>query len=351
MKHISASQIKVYDSCNRKWYRERHEGAVFGTSDAIVLGKHLHAVMEGALLAGDATLLDDEPRLELCGWLRDIIAQGPISPDCVERKVYLEEFAIPVLGYIDLVLPEGDTVIVVDHKTTSAFKYMMKQEALRTDPQAIIYCYAVSKDFPDAHTFVFRHHVILTKGDVAPERFVEVSYTREEVEGFAVYLAEKIAAMQETYAQDLAENTIGAYGNACWQYGKPCPFLPACNAQRSAATMAELFGDVVTEEQPMTKLVYRDCLPAFGDAPVAWTALVAPVLAEYATKKGVSHYLLVPYGEGTREVALGVLNAVIAGKLAWPVAGVAIDSADPAAALFCTLISAENGFSLTRALR
>jgi RecB family exonuclease len=336
MEYVSASQIKTFRDCRRKWYYERTDDGPRSVSAAAELGKRLHTVFENALLAGDATLLDAEPQLAELVWIRELCAQGPVTADMVERRLDVDDFAVPLLGYIDLVLePDDDTLLIVDHKTTSAWRWAQTPETLREDPQAIIYCYAMMRAYPAKTRFQFMHHVVLTKGKPARERLVQVEFTRDEVLAFADVLAEQLAEMRATWDVGLAQAVPGAYNDACYRYGG-CPFKSRCFGAEQMSGLSGIFGGTAAAPAPVARIVYRDCLPT-GAQPVAWSTFVEPVVREYCEKAGVTSHLLVDYEKGVRQVAETVRAATVAGKLQWPDAGVRVDSADPCARLFCAI--------------
>lgn len=343
MKHISASQIKTFRDCQRKWYLERTEAATRTVGAGAALGKHLHSVIEKTLLSGDVANLVGETTLDGLVWLRELVADhGPVPAADVEREIWLGEFAVPVIGFIDLVLPGADNITIVDHKTTSAWRYMLTAEQLRGDPQAIIYTYAMALAYPDAASFTFTHHYILTKGKPQPERMVSVTFTRDEVLAHADTLRQQIAEMAATFEIGVANAVPGAYGDACWRYGG-CAFKSRCYGERQPAAdaggfdMSSLFGGGSGAAPAAAfRVVYKDCLPT-GAQPTAWAAFVEPVVKEYCERAEVPSHLTVPYEKGVRQVAEAVRLAVVNGKLAWPAAGVYCNSADPTANLFCAL--------------
>jgi hypothetical protein len=344
MQHISASQIKTFRSCGRKWFLERTDPGERTVGAAAALGKQVHATIEQALLTGDVALLDTEPVLNEAVWIRDLIrGGGAVTADMVERPVRLEDFAVPIIGFIDLVLRTApDEITVVDHKTTSAWRYMQTPEQLAVDPQALIYTYAMALAYPEVERFVFMHHVLLTKGGPKPERLVQVTFTRAEVLAHADELARQIADMAAVMTIGVADDVAGAYNDACWAYGG-CAFKSRCYAKQEVGevTMSSIFGGGAAVAQAVgPRVVYKDCLPS-GAVIVPWATFVEPVVKEYCAKADVSSHLTVPYEKGVRQVAEAVRAAVIGGTLPWPADGVFINSADPTANLFCALAGRE----------
>lgn len=373
MKHLSASQIKTYRDCARKWYFERTSNVERTVTPAIDRGKRIHTILENVLLAGAVDGLEDEPLLTKLEWLPALIAErGAVARDCIECEVRLEQFALPILGFIDLVLvhESGARIEIVDHKTTSDWKYALTVDDLAVDPQAIIYCYAMTLRYPDAQTFTFTHHVINTRR-AQTERLCSVHFARHEVEAFADILSTELANMQATFTIGLANAVPGAYNDACHKYGG-CPFREACGVapqwgRRASANIGTgdfftMLNQTSSQESVVSlteiakacththaRIVYRDCMPTLGELPVPWAAFVEPVAAEYRERKKVPSHLVVPYQEGVREVAIAIHKAVCDGALAWPEAGVFVDSGDPCAALFCTLLGA--GWQIVRPVR
>jgi hypothetical protein len=200
-------------------------------------------------------------------------------------------------------------------------------------------------------------------------------FARHEVEAFADILSGELANMQASFAIGLANAVPGAYNDACHKYGG-CPFREACGVApqwgrraSAGASTGDFFtmlnnanNESIGPENVVSlteiakvcththaRIVYRDCMPTLGELPVQWAQFVEPVAAEYRERKKVPSHLVVPYQEGVREVAIAVHKAVNDGVLAWPEAGVFVDSGDPCAALFCTLLG--SGWQVVRPVR
>jgi len=234
-RHASASQIKTFDRCRRKWWFDKiAAGIVPPTSPGAEFGKKVHAAIEGRLTTGNWTFdAGDVDGLRVREAAHALYASLPVRrapPQHVEYAAKLTHttLPVPIIGYVDLAIP--DRRIIIDHKTTKNFRYCRTSKQLMADPQAIIYGIdAVLRwDGPDCdeHRPVhFWHKYVHTKTfatsetlatltpDVLMRGFADIAQTTKAMHGYA--LAD---------ASDVPYNS-----RACRDFGG-CPFLSRCHA-------------------------------------------------------------------------------------------------------------------------
>ena len=240
--HASASQIKTFRRCSRKWWFEKIAGYRSPTSAAAELGKKIHSQLENYLLTGE----QPESPIALAG-LHHLPAPG--SDVLVEHELkYTEGLAVPLIGFIDLIELENRRVTY--HKTTSDFKWAKTEYELLSDPQAIIYT-KVAKDlfFEGDEEIEFRHVYYRTRGSSA-------SMTSSAI--FKIpFLEEKFQEIREVVDEmsgcSVAEKPIdvGFNAEACTDYGG-CPFRGEC-AKLGVKTYGLLTG-LIKKEKGETKM-------------------------------------------------------------------------------------------------
>lgn len=149
MIHVSASQIKTYRECVRKWALEKIGGLRGPETESQKLGKDVDDNYLQPYLR-DGKPIDKSTRAGAIAasgldWLPPPKWRGLEVQKKVELVSPTRKFQY--LGYKDLWLPFGgqpgfsdDLPVVADFKTTKSIrKYALNEENLRKDPQAIIY--------------------------------------------------------------------------------------------------------------------------------------------------------------------------------------------------------------------
>jgi hypothetical protein len=225
--HLSASQINLFkDTCQRKWYEIYINGETQPTSKALERGKLVHSYVEEYILRG--TLPDTETE-------EGLIATAGLAflPKFEQGKVFVEHSldAFPPLsptikfkGFIDCLIVGDDYIEILDHKTTSAKKYMLTELELMTNTQLIIYARHAMQAYPHAK-FKLSHIYYLTSGKkYAEKRSVEVD--REHIMKVFTDMVPTIKSMIKAYDQqidDMEKNEA-----SCFAYGQRCPFFLRC---------------------------------------------------------------------------------------------------------------------------
>lgn len=227
--YVSASQFKTYAMCSRKWHIERFSGLPRPEpSPAMLLGTKVHELLEGYLETGE--LSED-------GRASDIAREGlPLLPQPgkahVEGRIEVDYVNMrpSLVGFVDVYIPpehtEDGIPEVIDHKTTSAWKWAKTEEQLRSDMQMIPYA-AWALEVSRCDKVRISHVQYLTKG--APEaRKVSVVLTMQEVLAEWTGLVALAKTMRETANIESAKDVEGNT-NACGAFGG-CPYQDICGA-------------------------------------------------------------------------------------------------------------------------
>ena len=224
IEHVSASQFKTYSLCKRKWYIEKCTDAPRPEpSAAMLLGSTVHELLEDYVSEGKEIPDTREGRIA-----RTAIEYIPGGELHVELALRMESIDPPLVGFIDLYdTMDPSCPIVIDYKTTSAWKWAKTEEQLGTDPQMIAYGKYALEDNPEANEVIVAHIQLKTKG--APEsRLVSVELTREHVEEQWAKLVALATEMKQTSYLDSVEEVPPTL-SACGAFGG-CPFADTCAA-------------------------------------------------------------------------------------------------------------------------
>lgn len=278
----SASQIKTFRACNRKWYYEsvKRMRPPSRNEASLNRGTAIHAIIEHYLVYGE--LVGDADLIDLMRgsiwWLDALRACGTLLVEHSFEST--ADWVVKTSGFIDVVHRTDDLLHVIDHKTTSNFRWMSNEEQLRQDPQAIIYCTEAMRLFPDYDEVSFTHHYILTARPTEP-RFVTVTFTREELDRAIGEINLTERAMEQASTSEDATQVLQTL-SSCGMYGG-CPFAGICHdpfemlaapTQKENSMLDNLFnknttGTAATEVPPVIPTVYINCAPALMEYTTA----------------------------------------------------------------------------------
>jgi hypothetical protein len=243
--HISPSQIATSRQCRRRWWFEKVKGLTSPGTAATVLGSTLHAVVEGYLLSMNEEQLaahiqksvptTTAANIKQAKRLLAVAIVNAVLPRPGQGLVE-KEMLIPfppmkggLMGRLDHVdLSNVDEPVVTDHKTTSDPAFAKTEEALRNDPQAILYAQWALMQCPDAPRVRVKYIYYLTRGG---DRVwtVDIVLTREEVLTAFREISEEISEMVAAYGED-DPGKLPFKMSSCNSYGRPCPAIGQCPA-------------------------------------------------------------------------------------------------------------------------
>jgi len=235
--HISASQIKTFRSCNKKWWLEkvacvgeRHD------TPSTLLGKAVHTAIEEFFKSNTSLNLSLYPFLKpSLPWLESV-KDRVVGVEVEFRERGL--FTFETIGYIDLVLDEGEYIHVIDHKTTKSFYWCKSELELLSDPQAQLYALVAYRRY--GKPVRFSHNYICTQA-VAEPRLVTCVFKPEEILRAVIKLAstveqiEAVALIQNEGAVEPSYDFCNAFGG--------CPFRTRCDT-RPRQDWLSLVGDL-----------------------------------------------------------------------------------------------------------
>ena len=281
---ISASQLKTYGLCPKKWYFEKVEKLPRGkTSYGATFGSALHACLERIQLGEDpfpegwdSTLQEGDDKLA-----KDLLAlyrkDEEVLPENVEREIRLPVIDdINLLGYIDLYKPGK----IVDHKTTKAMRWALSAKELAKDLQMLVYAkWALDQEGPEIDAIELRHNVFLRTAPVRHKKTVAFA-TREAIMERWYQVQETALLMKQAREKGSPPGT--EMGDQCHAYGG-CPYARICSG---VMTSDEFRGEEEiemprrkkeTEIEPTERKVvlYIGCFPTRREAAGVYLSLDA----------------------------------------------------------------------------
>lgn len=286
--YVSPSQISTFRLCALKWWFDKVAGLPKKpTGKGATLGGKMHAQLEEWLKSGGK--VDHREALARGGddYLKPLVGLPGLQVERELKGPALEILGVPLVGYIDLIVPFSDRTLIIDHKfRADVEKYAPDAEALRDDPQAVLYsAWAWQwRGLP----VEFRHHNYQTQGRKL-FRPVSVHYAnsaalerglgkiKDTVAGMCV------AAISSPESITPNVRSCGAYGGC--DFADVCPYSPRGlfkNKQEELMSLAKQFAaktDANREKaKAPTKLTIEDIvdegiLPP--DAPASDPALAS----------------------------------------------------------------------------
>lgn len=268
-KHVSASQIKTYLDCPRKWYLQKIVGLPSPSSPSTELGKEIHSVIEAYFRDGLDIPDSDIGQIAKRGLE---FLPNPSEDLSIELGIHealpIKESPIPIMGFIDLLHKGQGFVRIIDHKTTSSKKYTKTSKELGYDVQMNIYAKAVFDNMPTLEQVELVHVYYGTK---TPSWSSSVSYvlTRQENEEQFIEIVKTIDKMKLDAIKE--ETTIEKNLDSCFKFGG-CPYRSECLLKRK-------------EIDTMTQTQGQDLASKLGlTAPKTQVAPVAPVAPQVEAK-------------------------------------------------------------------
>jgi len=246
LKNVSASQIKTYHSCKRKWHWEKIAGHRSPPTEKMAKGTAIHhaieCFIEGTEVEGTVPVLKYNGRVlkdpEKIKKARENDETWEFKTDMYveEAKNYLPHNAIaeqrfslptldgegpPMFGYVDVHTP----TLVLDWKTTSSLRWAKTPSELKRDPQALIYAkwHWEKYNILNEVKFVYIETAAKTKTR-SMETAIKLSY--DEINNFWNELQPTVASMVED-AKVINTLDLAPSPSACNDYGG-CPHKARC---------------------------------------------------------------------------------------------------------------------------
>lgn len=240
---VSASQIKVWNECPRKWGYSYIDDIKSPAGAGAILGSAVHKELEHHFKGTRLINIDTKP-----GRIAKFALEHLPSVDAIEKHglvephIYFEVEGVLYRGYVDLTWkPDGDSPVISDHKTSSnVAKYGLKEDGLLTDPQGLIYG-AWGLEHYDTDFIKLQWTYLSTRGKTKCTP-VRRGFDRDTAHGnFMRYIQPVGEAIVEAVKTIDEAKTLPAKTSACGNFGG-CPHAAYC-PRTSAETLAAVFGE------------------------------------------------------------------------------------------------------------
>lgn len=217
---VSASQIELSHKCLRKWAFAYISGLREPGTEQTELGTRVHSVLESYLTKG--TKIDGTTK-------EGAIAQPGImflpqpGTGHTEEAFDLPQVGFVFHGYIDW--RSGSTVL--DHKTTSDFRWAKTPEVLVEDPQGLMYSgWALNQTGdPQAH---LRWVYYRTKGKPAAKA-VDITLSRGHIQDGLGKLGEEASFLVALRQANIDPLDLPPSPGSCFAYNRLCAYAHKCN--------------------------------------------------------------------------------------------------------------------------
>jgi len=220
--NVSASQIDTFRDCQRKWAWDKIEKVPRLPNAAAQRGTYVHAVLEKYLKTGVLTTDDCFGEIAAAG-IQHLPPPGTVT---VERYFELESRVGRYRGYMDAHWESNGESYVLDHKTTSDFKWMKTEDILRTDVQANIY--AAAAMILDKTEVVHQRWVYYLTSGKPRSKKVDITLTLKEAEHRFELLEGTVEEMAKVVRSKKRALDLVPTASACMKYGG-CPYISNCN--------------------------------------------------------------------------------------------------------------------------
>jgi len=269
-------------------------------------GNAVHQHLETYLLEG--TLPDNTPEGKIAKAGLHLLPARDASSQHVELsldELPIPDLPVPFKGFIDLYI-EGDIPEVLDHKTTSNFKYALTEEGLSTDIQLIIYAAHVLANC-SAEEVKLTHVCYLTKTPYIAQRTSTIVCRNDVTSRFNEIVE---TAQEMLTASMLPVTSMEKDKGHCWAYGKRCPYYDECQrttrnkgilnmGDQHLSVLNKLRGETPTTA-PTTKepvVLYVNCA-VLGEQLTPLSEGLRELIDRVCENKKASHIALIPYNEG-----------------------------------------------------
>ena len=277
---VSASQIKTWKDCPRKWGFKYIDGLEDPPGKAAELGSAVHRDLEWYLQAGSIDTSTDSGRIAAAA--KEVLP-GPSHRLQVEREIVFELEGVTYRGFIDLIDPRGPTIY--DHKTSSdPKKWGLTEETLPNDVQALIYATWGILEW-NLDSVALQWSYLKTRGR-AEATAVRAKISKDDA---LQKIREKIrpTALAIVEASSCAESAMELDPNpgACSKFGG-CPFADVCERSEDQLLESALGKKTEKEKGKMTLKELLKSKNAKKAPPRANEfAAILPPEAEAETKK------------------------------------------------------------------
>lgn len=237
MKSVSASQIRNWQQCARKWYFEKVGQFPVTTSPQQLIGQDIHDKLEKHIKFG-APLEDAASR--------EAVSLLPIY----RRLFFLTEYPnnyeldfriadVPVRGRIDaldLQNLRASVVGIYDFKTTSSFEYAKSEEELARDIQMVLYAAWAQQRLKVKYVQV--SHVYVHKKKPQAKLVTSELLDESHIQPVFSHIRGAVETMK-VHAEASNHYEVPKTPSACFSYGKQCEFFNICDLKTSTKDLRQ----------------------------------------------------------------------------------------------------------------
>lgn len=236
---VSASQIETWDMCQRRWAWGAIAKIQLPPHPSAAKGSMIHKQLEH-YLKGESPDCSTPALKE--AWERAIPSvvnlPKPGTPGMlVEKSFSFDTSAGSIFrGFIDVLLPTSESVpglgdgypCVIDHKSTSAFKWAKTPEVLLTDTQANIYAYFAMAQFKVSRVNLLWNY-ITTKGSPDSMRVHLPIISSQVTDQFLGPISKSAVDINTAYQAQPNPMDLPPNKEACSKFPPHgCPFMNLC---------------------------------------------------------------------------------------------------------------------------
>lgn len=247
----SASQLKTFDLCERKWVLENLYKLRPPETLALKLGTALHKQIEDWYLLGIVP-----PSLLAQAGLKNCPPKGSgliaIEKSLTDPSLKINE--TPFFGFIDLIFqPVGvtDWVRIIDHKSTKGLGWAKSEKDLETDIQMGSYAHWAFEASPELERVEAWHNYLDTTS-TATTLPVPSQFTRPQARDlWETKIVPAAQAMQGISVQAVESKDIDFFERAtpnedsCNAFGG-CKFKPLCDSRKKISPPGRFFAGLPT---------------------------------------------------------------------------------------------------------
>jgi len=218
---VSATQIDTFCDCQRKWAWNKIEGLKPPSAMSAQLGSDVHNRLENFLLKGVLDTTDRVGKIAEAG-----ITHLPQPGTCnVEKNFVIESEIARYRGKMDAHWVKGAVSHVLDHKTTSDFKWMKTPDVLVDDVQANVY--ATAAMILDGTNTVDQTWVYYLTSNKPRSKVVRLRVRRDDAEPRFEKIEGIVREMRDIVTQGKRALDLPPSPQTCMKYGG-CAFVSNC---------------------------------------------------------------------------------------------------------------------------
>ncbi len=309
IRKVSASQVKDFNLCQRKWFIIHRLGERPPESDSLKDGTHLHEELEDYLVSGAILQrIKRTPRGETKAVEREaryqahVAAAAPFLPAApVPASVHIEQWIeLPTyingpkwVGKVDVIDALVRRLKILDHKSCKNFTHALSEDDLKKDVQMGAYGrYVLTHPMFSKHdrSAVDLTHTYIKLPGKPKVKQITVSASVEEINGTWETSLQSVRSMEKvselTNWQDVKPST-----EACDAYGG-CPFKAKCGFENQIAQMvkgdkmsSKLLERLNAEQGGMPAIIIPPDAPERTSSPEEVAAAEAPKAKRGKAKK------------------------------------------------------------------